>query len=74
MEKNRLFKLETREEMLRMKAIYRFIHANGKTPEQVLEEYLTDKEKEDLRKLGDSITMEAIKKAIDKNDRKKSGK
>lgn len=73
-EKNKLFNLETKEDILRMKAIYRFLHAKGTTPEQVFEEYLSDEEKAQLKKLDTSITMETLKPYIIKDMEKKKGK
>ena len=70
MSKNKLFRLESKEEMLKMKAIYRFINEHGKTPEQVIGEYLSEEELVELKKIDSKITIESIKPFI-ANDLKK---
>ena len=71
MSKNKLFKLETKEEMLKMKAIYRFINEMGKTPEQVIAEYLSEEEMAELKKLDNKIIIESIKPFITKDIKNK---
>jgi len=67
----RLFKLESKEEILRMKAIYRFIREQNLTPEKVIEKYLTPEEKEELIKLNERIITESIKPFIEADIKEK---
>ena len=62
---DKLFKLESKEEILRMKAIYRFIREQNLTPEKVIDKYLTDGEKAELVKLNERIITESIKPLIE---------
>ena len=71
MSDEKLFKLESTEEIIRMKAIYRFIRSHGKTPEQVIAENLTGEEKQRLALLQEQIITESIKPFIEADLKKK---
>ncbi len=70
MPEDKLFRLETRHQILMMKAIHRFIRKNDMTIRMVLDRYLSDEEKTKLKELDKQIIEESLIPFMDEEEQK----